>query len=261
MTPLPTLSRAPAATESKLPVGLVPTQEQLLGQLAGALWHELERPVTALLNEADSADLMLRRGALPEVRACVGNMRLLGEQLAELLAQLGDHAWCPGGSLTPTDVRESLESALVALGLFEGRHANGVAVHLACAPERPAVVLAQAGRMQQVLMNLLRNALEATAQQGTAGRVEVRILREAAVIQVSVSDNGRGLSPAVLSHLIDPFFIAKHEREHLGLGLVIARLIAEDLGGGLSACGGGAVGAGGAVFSLWLPDAGDGHGA
>jgi two-component system C4-dicarboxylate transport sensor histidine kinase DctB len=245
--------------ESELQAGLVPMKQQLLGQLAGALWHELERPVTALLNEADSADLMLRRGALPEVRACVGNMRLLGEQLAELLAQLGDHAWCPGGSLTPTDVRESLESALGALGIFEGRHANGVAVHLICAPERPAVVLAQPGRLEQVLMNLLRNALEATAQLGPAGRVEVRILREAAVIQVSVSDNGRGLSPAVLSHLVDPFFIAKHARAHLGLGLVISRLIAEDLGGGLSACNAGAVGAGGAVFSLWLPDAADGH--
>jgi two-component system C4-dicarboxylate transport sensor histidine kinase DctB len=245
--------------ESELSAGLMPMRQQLLGQLAGALWHELERPVTALLNEADSADLMLRRGALPEVRACVGNMRLLGEQLAELLAQLGDHAWCPGGSLTPADVRESLDSALGALGIFEGRHANGVAVHLICAPERPAVVLAQPGRLEQVLMNLLRNALEATAQLGPAGRVEVRILREAAVIQVSVSDNGRGLSPAVLSHLVDPFFIAKHARAHLGLGLVISRLIAEDLGGGLSACNAGAVGAGGAVFSLWLPDAADGH--
>lgn len=232
-----------------------PLQAPLLGQLAGALSRELAQPLTALLNEADSADLMLRRGALGEARACVGQMRLLGERLAELLAQLGDHAWRPDGRLQPTDVRECLELVFSALGILGGRHANGVSVHLSGAPEGPAIVVAPPGRLEQVFANLLRNALEAAALQGSAGRVEVRVLRKEAGVEVSVSDNGLGLSPVALSHLFEPFFTTKHDGSHLGLGLVVSRLIVEHLGGDLRACNGGAGGAGGAVLTLWLPEA------
>jgi signal transduction histidine kinase len=219
-----------------------PFEGRLLGQLAGALSRELDEPLTALLNEADSADLMLRRGELAEARARVGQMRLLGERMAELLAQLVEQAWLPGARLERTDVRKSLELALQALGIVEGRHANGVAVHLAGVPE-PAIVLAEPALLERVFVNLLHQAVQAAAQIGRSGRVEVFILREGGKVHVTVGDNGPWLGAAASSHL--------------GLGLAIARRIVEQLGGELRAYdrGGGADGA--AVYAWWLPWAGD----
>jgi two-component system C4-dicarboxylate transport sensor histidine kinase DctB len=116
------------------------------------------------------------------------------------------------------------------------------------------MTLAEPVRLEQVLVNLIRNAVDAARESRLDGRVQVVLVREEAAIVVEVHDNGPGMSPEVLARLFEPFYTTKPPGAGLGLGLAVSRMIVEGMGGRLEARN--AV-AGGAVFSVRLPPAGD----
>ena len=110
-------------------------------------------------------------------------------------------------------------------------------------------VLAEAGRLEQVLVNLLRNSLDAMHDQPMP-QVAVRVSADGTWVRLSVRDHGPGLSAEAQQHLFEPFYTTKPVGEGLGLGLVISLTIAESYGGGLSAHN---MADGGAEFVLTLP--------
>jgi two-component system phosphoglycerate transport system sensor histidine kinase PgtB len=122
-------------------------------------------------------------------------------------------------------------------------------------PTERLMVQANSLRLQQVLVNLLTNAIDACAAQGY-GRIELAWQQQGSVVQLTVHDNGPGLPEGVQQHLFEPFYTSKPNG--LGLGLAISLSIMRDFGGSLSA---GNHAQGGACFVLELLPAGAGGAA
>jgi two-component system C4-dicarboxylate transport sensor histidine kinase DctB len=224
----------------------------VLGQMSVALSHELNQPITALMNQADSAATLLARGATTEAEASISHIRALARRMADILGHLRDHARRDSGTQVPTDVRRSLQAALSLVGVHDGLHPSGVRVD-ALPEDQPVMALAEPVRLEQVLVNLIRNAVDAARDSELDGRVHVRLVREESTVVVEVHDNGPGLSPEAHARLFEPFYTTKPPGAGLGLGLAVSRMIVEGVGGRLEARN---ALAGGAVFSVRLPRAG-----
>ena len=113
---------------------------------------------------------------------------------------------------------------------------------------RPAWVRGDAIRLEQVLINLLRNALDAMADTPRK-RLEIRLHADEQCWQLTVADSGGGIADEHLACVFDPFFTTKPVGDGLGLGLAVSYAIVHELGGRLSAANRGD----GAVFTLTLP--------
>ncbi len=227
----------------------------MLGELAGALAHELNQPLTAILSNAQAALRFLRRDA--------GEAGEVTEEVIEILQDIVDedkHAGAvirrlrtllrPGEtSAQYIDVNALVREAsrLVRSELRQ----RGVELRTELAEALPDAV-ADPVQLQQVLINLLVNAGDAMAQCPAGERLVVigTALQDGA-LRVSVRDAGSGLAPAVQAHIFDPFFTTKPQG--MGLGLSICRTIIEANGGSLSAANNPGRGA---VFSFTVPLAG-----
>jgi signal transduction histidine kinase len=151
------------------------------------------------------------------------------------------------------DLNEIVRGTLTILG--NDIKDRGVAVQTDLAPELPQT-LGHRGQLEQVLLNLLNNALEAAAA-APRGRQTLQVSTElngAAEIAISVEDSGEGIDQLNAERLFDPFVTSKSKG--MGLGLAIARLIVERHGGRIVASSSSALG--GAMFAFTLPVPGTG---
>ncbi len=220
------------------------TKLAALGQMSAALAHEINQPLTAQRMQLATLRLLLDHGRIED--ACKA-LTLLDQQLTRMAALTGHLKTFARKS--PDGLRERLDLANVvdqALLLLDTRlreeHVECV-LHLA----RPAWVRGDAIRLEQVLINLLRNAMDALRDQ-PCKRLEVRIEARAEQWQLSVIDSGTGIAAEHLSSLFDPFFTTKPVGDGLGLGLAVSYAIIHSLGGQLTARNG----EHGAVFSFSL---------
>lgn len=220
-----------------------------LGQFAASMAHEINQPLAAIRSYADNAGILIQRDRLPEATENLAAVGRLTERIAGLTRQLKSFARRASGRRDPVAltgvVRASLE-------VVEGR-LPGIDLALAL-PEPSPYVLGEGPRLEQVVVNLVQNALDAVAGvQKPRIAVTVRVMGERAVLEVG--DNGSGL-PDGGAQVFDAFFTTK--ASGLGLGLAISRGIVEECGGTLSA---GAGPEGGALFRVELPLAPAGQGA
>ncbi|TGD93174.1 sensor histidine kinase [Methylobacterium nonmethylotrophicum] len=212
-----------------------------LGQFAASMAHEINQPLAAIRSYADNAGILIQRGRLPEATENLSAVGRLTERIAGLTRQLKGFARKASGRRDRVAlagvVRASLEVVEVRL--------SGVALALAL-PEPSPYVLGEGPRLEQVVVNLVQNALDAVAGVNEPRiAVTVRVMGERAVLEVG--DNGGGL-PEGGAQVFDAFFTTK--ANGLGLGLAISRGIVEECGGTLSA---GASPEGGALFRVELP--------
>jgi PAS domain S-box-containing protein len=227
----------------------------VLGELAGSLAHELNQPLAAMLSNAQ-VGLRSMKSETPDLR-----------DMEALLADVAADAKRAGGIVhgmramfkkdslpqiqavdlngVVTDVLQVLHSAIFA------RH---VTVEVDATTTMPPVA-ANRVEIQQVLINLLLNSLEALGESDHGagrpdmGRIDIAIGREGDLGVVTVRDNGPGIPPDMVGRLFEPFSSTKPDG--LGLGLSISRKIVERFGGTLAAtCENGRAGA---VFRLTLP--------
>ncbi|MDF0731107.1 ATP-binding protein [Pseudomonas entomophila] len=216
-----------------------------LGQMSAALAHEINQPLTTQRMQLETLRLLLDHGRYDQARQALEPLEQMLARMAALTGHLKTFARnSPGG------LRERLDLATVvdqALHLLDTRiHAEEVEVALYLA--RPAWVRGDAIRLEQVLINLLRNALDAMADKRYK-RLEIRIEAEGAHWRLSVLDSGGGIPESDLPRIFDPFFTTKPVGEGLGLGLAISYGIVADAGGQLQVENL----AGGARLSLTLP--------
>ncbi|CAM3926641.1 C4-dicarboxylate transport sensor protein DctB [Pseudomonas reidholzensis] len=218
-----------------------------LGQMSAALAHEINQPLTTQRMQLETLRLLLDHGRFDEARQALEPLEQMLARMAALTGHLKTFARnSPGG------LRERLDLATVvdqALHLLEARMRSeevDVALYLA----RPAWVLGDAIRLEQVLINLLRNALDAMADKRYK-RLEIRIETDQQQWRLSVLDSGGGIDDANLVKVFDPFFTTKPVGEGLGLGLAISYGIVIEAGGQLQVDNL----PGGARFSLTLPRA------
>lgn len=217
-----------------------------LGQMSAALAHEINQPLTAQRMQLATVRLLLDQGRIEE--ACKALIPV-DQQLTRMAALTGHLKTFARKS--PAGLRERLDLATVvdqALLLLEPRlHEE----HVDCVLQlsRPAWVRGDAIRLEQVLINLLRNALDAMRGR-TPARLEIRIEPLEGQWRLSVVDTGEGIAPENLNSIFDPFFTTKPVGDGLGLGLAVSYAIIHELGGQLSAENHG----NGAVFWFSLPN-------
>ncbi|MFN3146311.1 MAG: ATP-binding protein [Paracoccaceae bacterium] len=216
-----------------------------LGEMSAAVSHELNQPLAAMKTYLAGARLLLQRRRPDEALSSFQRIDDLLERMGAITRQLKSYARKGGDVLEPVDVRESISSAL---SMMEPQlRQRAVRVNRSM-PDRPVTVMADRVRLEQVLVNLFRNAVDAT-KTVQAPAVDVIVSLGQSVI-ISVRDNGQGIQD--LDALFEPFYTTKQPGDGVGLGLAISSGIVKDLGGRLMARNGSA---GGAVFEVHLPPA------
>ncbi|WLG61266.1 ATP-binding protein [Pseudomonas sp. FP1762] len=216
-----------------------------LGQMSAALAHEINQPLTAQRMQLATLRLLLEHGRVDDAYKALKPVDDMLTRMAALTGHLKTFA-----RKSPSGLRERLDLATVvdqSLQLLDARLRDeqvSLVLHLT----RPAWVRGDAIRLEQVLINLLRNALD--AMHGKAcKRLEIRLEADEQLWRLSVSDNGGGIAEEHLGQVFDPFFTTKPVGDGLGLGLAVSFAIVHESGGRLSAENGDH----GAVFSLTLP--------
>jgi len=218
-----------------------------LGEMSAAVSHELNQPLAAMKTYLAGARLLLQRKRPEEAMSSFQRIDDLIERMGAITRQLKSFARKGGEAFEPIDVRACVSSALAMMEPQLRTRAVRINRTL---PRTPVMVMADRIRLEQVIINLLRNALDATKD---AADPKIDILLSAGdTVILSVQDNGHGISD--LENLFEPFYTTKRAGDGVGLGLAISSGIVKDLGGRLTARN---APGGGAVFDVQLPTLSD----
>ncbi|OYW52026.1 MAG: two-component system sensor histidine kinase, partial [Rhodobacterales bacterium 12-65-15] len=210
---------------------------------------ELNQPLAAMKTYLAGARLLLQRRRPEEALSSFQRIDDLIERMGAITRQLKSYARKGGEAFEEVDLRASVSSALA---MMEPQLKARVVKINRGIPRHPVMVTADRIRLEQVIINLLRNALDATK---TTVEPQIDIVlqaNDAAVL--TVRDNGQGITD--LDSLFEPFYTTKKPGEGVGLGLAISSGIVTDLGGRLTARN---RDGGGAVFEMQLPLVGPDH--
>ncbi|MEP5758502.1 MAG: ATP-binding protein [Litoreibacter sp.] len=214
-----------------------------LGEMSAAVSHELNQPLAAMKTYLAGAKLLLQRKRSDEAASSFQRIDDLIDRMGAITRQLKSYARKGGDAFEVLDMREAVSGAL---SMMEPQLKRGDVRVVVDVPTDPVAVSADRIRLEQVIINLFRNALDATKDQ-SAPQVEL-LLTAGEMANLSVRDNGEGIVD--LDELFEPFYTTKQPGEGVGLGLAISSGIVTDLGGRLTARNGQA---GGAVFEIQLP--------
>lgn len=218
-----------------------------LGQMSAALAHEFNQPLAAIRTFVASTRLLAERGDTAEVQSNLGMIADMAERMTVISGHLKTFARKAPARVEAVPLDRSLDRALLLLG--QRLRQDGIDLHRAV-PEA-AVVRGDAVRLEQVLVNLIRNAADAMAD-AAERRLTVTAGRSAGGWEVRIGDTGSGIAPEHQARLFDPFFTTKEVGEGLGLGLSLSYGIVRDFGGSLRAENNLD---GGACFVMILPEA------
>lgn len=214
-----------------------------LGEMSAAVSHELNQPLAAMKTYLAGARLLLRRNRPEEALSSFGRIDDLIERMGGITRQLKSYARKGQEELSPVDMGDALASSLV---MMEPQLRQRQVQITRILPEQRVEVMGDRLRIEQVMVNLLRNAIDATKSERDP-KVEI-ILSAGETATLTVRDNGPGIED--LDSLFEPFYTTKQPGDGVGLGLAISSGIVTDLGGRLTARNGQA---GGAVFEMQLP--------
>ncbi|PIE11502.1 MAG: two-component system sensor histidine kinase [Rhodobacterales bacterium] len=214
-----------------------------LGEMSAAVSHELNQPLAAMKTYLAGARLLVERRRPEEALSAFHRIDDLIGRMGAITKQLKSYARKGGGAFSPVDARAAVATAL---SMMEPQLKVREVEIDRTLPDHPVMILGDRLRLEQVLINLLRNALDATRAVSDP-RIEV-ILAAGEAVRITVRDNGAGIED--LDALFEPFYTTKQPGDGVGLGLAISSGIVTDLGGRLTARN--AV-QGGAVFELELP--------
>lgn len=197
-----------------------------LGQISAGVGHEIGQPVAAMRVFAENGEKLIERGRTDEAAANFREIVGLADRLGLITGELRRFSRRQPAPRRLVRIGEIVDGALL---LLRDRIASmDVALQLPPAAELDIAVAAEHVRLEQVLVNLIQNALDAV---GDAGAVAIEAMRSDDDIRLSVCDSGPGIGTDKVAQLFQPFATTKPDG--LGLGLVISRDIMRDLGGDL----------------------------
>lgn len=218
-----------------------------LGHMAAGIVHELNQPISAIRTQAASGNLLLDRKETGKVRESLSAINRMTEHMASITAQLKTFAHkIPPKRREHVVLQDCLEGALsMAAPLF-----NDYGISLVTdVPEKPVVLSGDQVRIRQVLLNLIRNAVDAMKNcEQKDLKINVSVLQQD--VEIAISDSGVGIAEQNLGELFTPFFTTKDVGEGLGLGLSISYRIITDLEGSIRVKN---LAGGGACFTIKLP--------
>ncbi len=219
----------------------------MLGQMAAGVTHELNQPLAAIRAFADNARTFLERGQAAQASANLGHIADASARMGAIIGQLKGFAR-NSRSVSTVNLGQSLAaSAFLLRSEFERLDARLTIPDGAAGPA--LLVTGDAVRIEQVLINLLRNALDAV-EDASEREVVATMCREGNTAVIRIADSGTGIAGDVASQLFEPFFTTKPSGKGLGLGLAISSSIVQAMNGEL--IGRNRLG-GGAEFELRLP--------
>ena len=200
-----------------------------LGQMSAALSHEINQPLAAARNYADSAAILIDRGDSAKARENVNQIVSLIDRMATIAKHLRNVARKPDAPLQAID----LSSAVAEAAAMAEARLTAADVSLAInVPTSLPLVKGGAVRLQQVLSNILSNAADAVETMDDR-RISVFAAQANDKILLTIRDHGPGVPPAIATRIFDPFFTTKRVGSGLGLGLSISYNIMKDFGGDL----------------------------
>ncbi|MGR3478010.1 MAG: sensor histidine kinase [Sulfitobacter sp.] len=214
-----------------------------LGEMSAAVSHELNQPLAAMKTYLAGARLLLNRNRQDEALSSFGRIDDLIERMGAITRQLKSYARKGQEAFSPVDMGAALASSL---SMMEPQLRQRQVQISRILPDNPVMVMGDRMRIEQVMVNLLRNALDATKSERNP-QVDI-ILSAGETATLTVRDNGPGIED--LDALFEPFYTTKQPGDGVGLGLAISSGIVNDLGGRLMARNGQN---GGAVFEMQLP--------
>ena len=199
----------------------------ILGQIAAGVAHEINQPVAAIRAYAESGGQLLELGEAEEAQENFGAIARVTERVGAITAQLRGFARRGAGEERRVEVEAAIDGALA---LLAGRiRAAGVAI--ARGPRSGAAARAGRIRLEQILVNLLGNALDALSGHA-APEIRIEVAEGPETVAVTVRDNGPGIGAEARERLFMPFSTTKETG--LGLGLVISADLAREFGGALA---------------------------
>lgn len=214
-----------------------------LGEMSAAVSHELNQPLAAMKTYLAGARLLLQRERPEEALSSFQRIDDLLERMGAITRQLKSYARKGAEAFEPVDTRAAVSTALA---LMEPQLKIRAVNIIRTLPNEPVMILGDRLRLEQVIINLLRNALDATK---SAANPTIEILLAAGdIVSIQIRDNGEGITNH--DELFEPFYTTKQPGDGVGLGLAISSGIVNDLGGRLTARN--AVD-GGAIFEVQLP--------
>ncbi|MCC5984487.1 MAG: sensor histidine kinase [Rhodobacteraceae bacterium] len=214
-----------------------------LGEMSASVSHELNQPLAAMKTYLAGARLLLTRKRVDEALSSFQRIDDLIERMGAITRTLKSFARKGGEAFAPVDLRDCLAEAL---SLMEPQLRSARVLVTRTLPPTPAMVMGDRIRIEQVIINLVRNAIDAT-RKANAPQIDL-IVTEGDAITLTVRDNGEGI--ADLDNLFEPFHTTKPAGEGVGLGLAISSGIVADHGGRLTAQNSLE---GGALFEVRLP--------
>jgi two-component system C4-dicarboxylate transport sensor histidine kinase DctB len=214
-----------------------------LGEMSAAVSHELNQPLAAMRTYLAGAKLLLQRSRPDEAVSSFQRIDDLIDRMGAITKQLKSHARKGGEELTELDFRNAVNAALSMMSPQLSKMLVEINIQL---PKTPVMILADQLRLEQVIVNILRNALDAVRAQESR-KIDI-LMVEADYVTLYIQDNGPGIEN--MDDMFEPFFTTKRPGEGLGLGLAISSGIAKDLGGRLIARN---RPSGGAEFEFQLP--------
>jgi len=227
------------------------TRVATLGEMTASIAHEINQPLGAVVNSASACLRWLDAHKLEEARRSAARVIAEGHRASEIISRIRALAKKAPPRKDWLNVNEAIQE-VIALAHSEVQR-NGIALETQLLDEVP-VILADRIQLQQVMLNLLMNAIEAMSGSGKGTReLVVRSGPDGSQgVLVSVQDSGPGLDPQSVDRLFDAFYTTKSQG--LGMGLAISRSIIEAHGGRLWAT---ANAPHGAVFQFTLPIGGE----
>ncbi|WP_348770711.1 ATP-binding protein [Ochrobactrum sp. Marseille-Q0166] len=201
----------------------------IMGQVAAGVAHEINQPVATIRAYADNARVFLERKQLDAATENLAEIAALTERIGIITGDLRTFArkgHRPSESVQLADV---ISGALILLRSRFSGNMDQFDIEL---PPMDLKVAGHSLRLEQILINLFQNALEAVEGKGNSGKIKVRTKSLSKTVVLTISDNGPGIPRHIQDNLFTPFNTSKDHG--LGLGLVIVKEILNDYGGKIS---------------------------
>ncbi|MEM6407845.1 MAG: ATP-binding protein [Pseudomonadota bacterium] len=216
-----------------------------LGQMSAAISHEINQPLAAIKSYADNAVQFLARSRIEEASTNIESISKMSDRMAEISRHLRTFARQPGDALAPVNVSEVIEETIGLVGpQVRASHAE---IRFA-QPDANIWALGGKLRLQQVLVNIVNNGLEAMRDMPEP-LIDIEVKQLQDKVQISLRDNGTGLPEEGMEKVFDAFYTTKEAGEGMGLGMSISQNIISDFGGSLTAAN---AADGGAIFTVTL---------
>jgi two-component system NtrC family sensor kinase len=202
-----------------------------LGKLAATVAHELNNPLAGILNYSKLVDRSLAEGGLPDVertelQRCLGLIQKEASRCGDIVRNLLLFARQSGAELALVPLNPIIDRSLMLV--HHHMEMTGVQLETSLFEEGADQVVCDGNQIQQALVALLVNAVEAMPDGGT---LSLRAVGREEWVAIAVTDTGTGIPPEVIPHVFEPFFSTKDKAEGVGLGLAVAYGIIQRHGG------------------------------